>query len=59
MKKLLIVCAVLLLCGCGTVKNTDNSSLFKKEFQENKITKSDYDFLMNGQGELNKMNKDR
>nr|WP_298672494.1 hypothetical protein [uncultured Prevotella sp.] len=59
MKKLLIVCAVLLLCGCGTVKDTDNSSFYKKEFRENKITKDDYNFLINGQRELNEMNRDR
>ena len=55
MKKLLIVCAVLLLCGCRTVKDMGNSSLYKKEFQENNITMSDYDFLMNGDKELHNM----
>lgn len=60
MKKLLIICAVLmLLCGCAATRTTDSTALYKKELSEKKINRSEYNYLLNGQKELNKMNKDR
>ena len=58
MKKLLIICAVLMLCGCASIRQ-DRKSVYEKELKEGKITRSDYNYLIQGQRELNKMNKDR
>ena len=60
MKKLLIICIVLmLLCGCVATRTTDSTALYKEELSEKKINKSEYNYLLNGQRELNKMNEDR
>jgi uncharacterized protein YceK len=60
MKKLLIICAVLmLLCGCAATRTTDSTALYKEELSEKKVNKSEYNYLLNGQRELNEMNKDR
>ena len=59
MKKLLIICAVLMLCSCASTKQVDQKPVYQKELKEGKITRSDYNYLMQGQKELNKMNKDR
>jgi anaerobic C4-dicarboxylate transporter len=59
MKKLLIICAVLMLCSCASIKRVDWKPVYQKELKEGKITRSDYNYLMQGQKELNKMNKDR
>ncbi len=55
----LIIFAVLMLCSCASIKQADRKPVYEKELKEGKITRSDYNYLMQGQKELNKMNKDR
>ena len=52
MRKLLIFFAVMLLAGgCASLQKAD----YKSELKENRITKSEYNYLMHGQKELNGM----
>ena len=56
MKKLLMICAVLMLCSCASIKNTtDRKSVYEKELKEGEITQSEYNYLLKGQKELNKI----
>jgi hypothetical protein len=55
MKKLLMICAVFMLCSCASTKQVDQKPVYQKELKEGKITRSDYNYLMQGQKELNKI----
>lgn len=54
MKKLLIIFAVLVLCGCASIKHVDKKYVYQKELKEGEITQSEYNYLLKGQDELNK-----
>ena len=51
-KKLLIVCISCILCSCASTYTT---KVYKKELSEKKINKSEYNYLVQGNKELNKM----
>ena len=53
-KKLLIVCLLCILCSC-TSTYTVRKATYNKELSEKKINKSEYNYLMQGNKELNKM----
>jgi hypothetical protein len=60
MKKLLMICIVLmLLCGCVATRTANSTALYKEELSEKKINKSECNYLLNGQKELHEMNEDR
>jgi hypothetical protein len=53
MKKL-IICAIVLLCGCASTWQVPKS-VYGKELKEGRINHSEYNYLLKGQKELNKM----
>ena len=55
MKKLLMIFAVLMLCSCASIKQVNRKPVYQKELKEGEITKSEYNYLMHGQKELNGM----